>query len=311
METVHQRDRVEARQLLLAMRVSFAFGIAFLLIKGGGAWYTGSVALLGDAAESVVHVFAVGFALFSLHLSLKPADRSHPYGHAKIGFFSSGFEGAMILMAGLFVSMEAIRDMTGDGPRIEAPLVALWLTVGIVLATGGLGWYLLHTARRRRSIVLEANGHHVLTDCYTSLGVLVGLLLTWLSGWAYWDPICALVVAANMLRCGLRLMRRSFNGLMDTADPAMDDQLQESMQRETSSRGVKYHALRHRDLGDSHWVDVHLLFPPGVTLRDAHEVATEIERAVAGSLEVPVQLTTHLESIEDHDRLHGSPVGDG
>lgn len=305
MESVLQRSPAEARQLLLAMRLSLAFGLFFLVVKGAGAWYTGSIALLGDAAESVVHVFAVGFALFSLHLTLKPADGSHPYGHAKIAFFSSGFEGAMILMASLFVGLEAVRDIASGEPRIDAPLVAIWLTVGVVVITGSLGLYLLRLGRRTRSLVLEANGQHVLTDCYTSIAVLVGLLLTWISGWNFWDPICALVVALNMARCGTHLVWRSFKGLMDSADPDITERLEECIGRETRQRGLRFHALRHRDLGDSHWVDVHLLFPPGISLRDAHRIATEVEQAVAGSLGIPLQLTTHLESSEDHDQLHG------
>lgn len=304
MESVLQRSRDEASQLLLAMRISLAVGLAFLVIKASGVWITGSVALLGDAAESVVHVFAVGFALFALHVTLKPADQSHPYGHAKIAFFSSGFEGAMILMASIFVGLEAARDIASGQPRIQSPVIALWITAVVVVTTGVLGLHLLRLGKRTRSIVLEANGKHVLTDCYTSIGVLVGLFLTWLTGWNYWDPVCALLVALNMFCGGINLVWRSFNGLMDRADPSITRQLTASIERETSARGLDFHAMRHRDLGDSHWVDMHLLFPANVSLRDAHRTATEIERAIAASFDHPLQLTTHLESLDDHDMLH-------
>jgi len=291
--------------MMFAMRVSLALGVVMLVFKGAGAWFSESVAVLSDAAESVVHIVAVGFAYFSLKLSFKPADESHPYGHAKIAFFSSGVEGALITAAAVFVGYEALNDFIRE-PRISRPDVGLWFTVVVVVLTGIVGFYLLRVGKKQRSIVLEANGQHVLTDCYTSLGVIVGLVLTWTTGWKYWDPVCASVVGINMSWTGLRLMSRSVHGLMDRVDLELGEKLESILRHETESRDIKFHKLRFRDLGDSLWAEVHLVYPEGISLKDAHLMSTEIEHAVAEACEDEVHLTTHLESVEDHDAVHCS-----
>lgn len=324
MEELTTRSTDDSAKLMFGMRLSLVASFVLLVVKVAAAWWSHSVAVFSDAAESVAHVFAVGFALFSLHLSLKPADETHPYGHAKISFFSSAFEGAMILAAAVFVVYESAVQLAG-GPALQSPELALVLTVVVIVLNGALGGYLVRLGRRRNSIVLEANGHHVLTDCYTSLGVVVGLLLAWTTGWNKWDPVCAIVVSVNMAWTAWRLISRSVHGLMDHADPALRGQIDEVLARETRAAGVTFHALRHRHLGDSLWADVHLVFPSGVLLRDAHRTATRIERAVNDALGPEVFLTTHLESAEDHDVLHATgtaglerpldagadPVGDG
>jgi len=299
------RTSEEHAQLMFAMRISLALGVVMLVFKGAGAWISESVAVLSDAAESVVHIVAVGFAYFSLKLSFKPPDESHPYGHAKIAFFSSGMEGALITAAAMFVGYEALHDFIRE-PRISRPDVGLWFTLVVVVMTGIVGVYLLRVGKKRRSIVLEANGQHVLTDCYTSLGVIVGLVLTWSTGWKYWDPVCASLVGVNMAWTGMSLMSRSVHGLMDRVDLELGERLENILQTETESRDVKFHKLRFRDLGDSLWAEVHLVFPEGMLLKDAHLMATEIERAVANACDDEVHLTTHLESSEDHDAVHCS-----
>ncbi|MCF6310813.1 MAG: cation diffusion facilitator family transporter [Verrucomicrobiales bacterium] len=305
MEGIKSRSQEEHAQLMFAMRISLALGVVMLVFKGAGAWYSESVAVMSDAAESVVHIVAVGFAYFSLKLSFKPADETHPYGHAKIAFFSSGVEGALITAAALFVSFEAVKDLIRE-PRISRPDVGLWFTGVVVVLTGVVGLYLLKTGKKQRSIVLEANGQHVLADCYTSLGVIIGLVLTWVTGWKYWDPICAGAVGLNMAWVGLHLMSRSVHGLMDRVEPKVKLELEQILDKETRLHEMEFHKLRVRDLGDSLWAEVHLLFPEGMLLRDAHALATEIEQAVAEACLGDVHLTTHLESIEDHDAVHSS-----
>lgn len=286
-----------------AMRISLVTGVLMFVIKGGAYLLTGSAAILSDAAESVVHLVAVGFAAYSLRLSQKPADESHLYGHAKIAFFSAGFEGAMIFLAALYIIYASIYKLM-TGLQLSNLGVGTLLTAAATGINGVLGAYLVRTGRREHSLILVANGKHVLTDCWTSGAVLVGLGLTQATGWLPWDPICAVVVAMNILVSGIGLVRSAYAGLMDTADPAVQNQLKEVLDRECHLHGISHHRLRHRNLGNSHWVEVHLLFPAGMSLGQAHRTATSIERAVEAALQPSAHVTTHLECGEDHHTLH-------
>jgi cation diffusion facilitator family transporter len=288
------------------MSWSLVVGVLMLAIKVGAYLLTGSAAILSDAAESVVHVGAVSFAFFSLRLSYKPADADHMYGHAKISFFSAGFEGAMILLAAVYIVYEAVRRFI-VGLELEYVGWGVGLTAAAMLINALLGFYLIRTGRRRGSLILVANGKHVLTDSWTSLGVIVGLVLTLATGWLAWDPIAAIVVATNIAVAGVGLIRQSVGGLMDVAEPAVRGRILESLERETARQGIGFHCMRHRNLGDVHWIDVHLLFPGGTPVREAHRVATEIERRVAAGLGSAAHVTTHLEAIEDHDKIHPDP----
>jgi len=293
----------DQRALSFAMTLSLIIGVMMFAIKVGAYVLTGSAAILSDAAESIVHVAAVTFAFYSLRLSFKPADEGHRYGHAKISFFSAGFEGAMILLAALYIIYESIRKWV-FGLELENLGAGTLLTVLAMLINGGLGAYLIWTGRRRRSLILVANGKHVLTDCWTSLGVIIGLCLALLTGWLPWDPIAAIFVAGNIIYSGIGLMRESVRGLMDVADPEIHRQLVELLERETERHAIHYHNLRHRSLGSLYWVEVHLLFPQTMTIREAHGIATAIEDAVAASLQSRTYVTTHLEAFEDHDHVH-------
>ncbi len=291
------------RALRLAMSLSLGVGFAMLLIKVGAFVLTGSAAILSDAAESIVHVAAVSFAFYSLRLSQKPADLDHLYGHAKIGFFSAGFEGAMIILAALYIIFEAIRGWV-TGLELHNVGLGTALTVLAMLINGALGAFLIWTGKQRDSIILTANGKHVLTDFWTSLGVLIGLCLVLLTGWLPWDPIAAIVVALNILVSGIGLIRQSFGGLMDVADPAYHQQVIELLEREAGRHNIAYHDVRHRSLGDAYWVDVHLLFPESTPVGEAHRIATLIEDAIGPSLSPPAHVTTHLEALEDHHVVH-------
>ncbi len=274
-----------------------------LVLKMGAYSITGSTAILSDAAESVVHVIAVAFAAYSLRLSYKPADENHLYGHAKISFFSAGFEGAMIAMAAIYIIYESVAKWL-QGLELENLGLGTGLTALAAVINGGLGYYLLYTGKKRHSIVLEANGKHVLTDCWTSLGVLVGLGLTLATGWLPWDPICAILVATNILVSGVGLMRKSVSGLMDAADPQTHKKLIDILEKETNSRGILYHNVLHRNVGDVMWIELHLLFPQHTPIREAHRVATDIENVIEDELETKTRVTSHLEAIEDHESVH-------
>jgi len=288
--------------------LSFWIGIVMLAIKSA-AWYlTGSSAILSDAAESVVHVAAVAFVVYSLRLSQKPPDEDHPYGHAKISFFSAGFEGGLISIAGVFIFYQAILQwISGNEPQ-QLGLGSLLTALALVI-NGWLGWHLLRLGKKGGSLILEANGNHVLTDAWTSIGVLVGLGLTWATGWMGFDPICAMLVALNILWSGVRLMWRSASGLMDRADPAVQVAIVARLDAATAKHRVTWHQMRHRHLGDGHWVDFHLVFDDETTVRDAHEIATDFEREVRDEMGPSTIVTTHLEPMEDHERIHGHPPG--
>jgi cation diffusion facilitator family transporter len=279
------------------------------VMKVGAYLLTGSAAILSDAAESVVHVAAVVFAAYSLKLSYKPADESHLYGHAKIAFFSAGFEGAMIILAALYIIYESIHKWL-VGLHLENLGFGTALTAAAAIINGGLGGYLVWLGRRKNSLILIANGKHVLTDCWTSIAVLVGLGLVLITHWLPFDPICGIIMAINILLSGGGLMKSAWSGLMDTADPAVQKQLTEVLDREVAKHGITYHQLRHRNIGDAHWVEVHLLFPQGTSLDNAHRTATAIEEVVETSIEPRAHLTTHLECAASHDELHPHELGD-
>ncbi|MBJ7258305.1 MAG: cation transporter [Chthoniobacterales bacterium] len=282
-----------------AMGMSLAAGILLLVLKAVAWWFTGSTAILSDLGESIAHLAAVSFAAYSLWLSLQPPDADHPYGHAKIGFFSAGFEGAMIVVAAFYIFYEAGKA-AWLGPELSNIPVGLALTSTAALLNGALGWHLVRTGRRRGSIILEANGHHVLTDCWTSLGVLVALGLVQLTAWPYWDPIFAAAAATNILVSGARLVRRSVRGLMDAADPEANRLIESIVTEETAKRGISFHNLRHRNVGDAHLVELHLDFPADALLRDAHRLATEIEDVIESKVHPAAHVTTHLECEGDH-----------
>jgi cation diffusion facilitator family transporter len=272
-----------------------------------GKWYaylmTGSAAILSDAAESVVHVVAVSFASWSLWLSHQPPDRSHPYGHDKVGFFSAGFEGVMIALAALYIIYESVRKWM-TGLHLERLDAGTLIVAAAALVNLALGLFLLWQGKRQRSLILQANGKHVLTDVWTSFGVVVGLVLVLLTGWLPFDPIFAIFVASNILWTGGKLIRQSVGGLMDEADPAIERLVRETLDRETAARDLKYHELRYRNSGTSVWVEVHLLFPTGVPLEEAHAAATAVEEALQDALPVAARVLTHIEPAAAHDVAH-------
>jgi len=292
------------RELRLAMNLSLGFGLLMFVGKTTAWWLTGSAAILSDAAESVVHVAAVAFAAWSLRLNERPADDRYPYGYGKITFFSAGFEGAMIVIAALYILYAAIEKMI-LGPTIEKLGWGTLLTTAAALINGALGAYLLLVGRRRHSLILEANGKHVLTDCWTSAGVIVALGLIWITGWVWWDPIVAIALALNILWSGWQLMRRSLTGLLDAANPEVGAQLEAILAEEGKRHGVSHHQLRHRAVGDVYEVELHLLFPGDVNLAAAHRIATRIEERIEREIQPAAHVITHLEPEETHDRDHG------
>ncbi|HLW86300.1 MAG TPA: cation diffusion facilitator family transporter [Candidatus Sulfotelmatobacter sp.] len=297
------RDPEELRAARFAMRLSLGIGVLMLLGKTTAYLMTGSAAILSDFAESVVHVVAVAFAAFSLRLSTKPAAPNFLYGYERITFFSAGFEGAMIIVAAIWILVAAIEKWMA-GLKLEhlGSGVVLLLAAGILNA--GLGWYLLRVGKRSHSLILEADGKHVLTDSLTSFGVVAGLGLVMLTGWKPFDPLIAIAVAANILWSGGRLAWRSVVGLLDYSDPDAGKQIRCKLDSLCSELGLQYHGVRFRTTGYRQIIEVHLLFPHATPVGEAHRLATALEERLPVELASPAEVVTHLESLEDHEAVH-------
>jgi cation diffusion facilitator family transporter len=306
MEVATVRGAQARHENQYAMRLSLAVGVLMLVGKVSAYLLTGSAAILSDALESVIHVLAVAFAAFSLHLSARPADRRFPYGYERIAFFSAGFEGALIILAAISIIWTAVYKWM-HGLQIERLGTGTLLVLAASVINGVLGWYLIRTGRRTNSIILEANGRHVLTDCWTSVGVVGGLCLVMITDWLPFDPIVAIAVALNIIWSGAHLMYRSVGGLMDYADPGFTARVQAAIEPLCRDLGFVHHGLRVRHTGYRTLVELHLLFPFAVTLGDAHRRATVLERHLAKTLDEEVEVVTHLESLEDHAAVHGAP----
>ena len=299
------RDEQELRAARFAMRLSLAVGVIMLAGKTIAYHMTGSAAILSDFAESVVHVIAVAFAAFSLRMSSKPAAPTFLYGYERISFFSAGFEGAMIVVAAIFILVETIHKWLVGLPLEHLGSGSL-LLLGAGMLNAWLGWYLLRIGKRTHSLILEADGKHVLTDCYTSFGVVAGLGLVMLTGWKPFDPLVAIAIAANILWSGGRLAWRSAVGLLDYSDPATGKQIRENLDQICGELGLDYHGVRYRTTGYRQIIEVHLLFPHATAVGEAHRLATALEERLPAELGKPAEIITHLESLEDHEDVHAT-----
>ncbi|MDX1530610.1 MAG: cation diffusion facilitator family transporter [Rhodothermales bacterium] len=288
-------------QRRIAMAASLGIAVLMLVGKLVAFSLTGSTAILSDALESVIHVVATAIAAFSLWYAAQPPDPAHPYGHGKIAYFSSAFEGALILVAALGIAYAAVEALI-TGPELEQLGLGLLITAGLAAVNAVLGFSLIRIGKRTNAIVLVANGQHVLTDMWTSLGVLVGVGLVWATGVEWLDPVVALLVGLNIVWTAWRLLRRSYEGLMEKADAADSERLIETL-RTAQAAGVLrgWHHLRHRRVNDQVWVEVHLLFEPDLPLHEAHRRATAVETDLRAHFpKDDVLVTSHLEP-ETHE----------
>lgn len=257
--------------------ISLSVGIGMFIAKMGGFLVTGSAAIFSDAAESVVHVLATSMALYSIILSSKPADESHLYGHKNIEFFSAGTEGILIIIAALVIIYTAIVDIV-KGSELKN------LDIGIyVVSTAGiinlfLGTYLVRMGKKTSSLTLVADGKHVLTDSYTSIGVLVGVILVFITGYKILDPLFAIGVALNILVTGYKLVRQSVGGLMKETDLEILKKIADILINNKKDYWIDLHELRYWQSGDQIFLDFHLILPYYFTIQKAHEEEKEIER---------------------------------
>jgi cation diffusion facilitator family transporter len=280
------------------MTLAIAVGGVLMTVKFVAYSLTNSAAILSDALESIINVVASGFALYSIYRSSQPPDATHPYGHGKIEYFSVGFEGALIILAAVAIFYKAV-------PAFFQARVLEELNTGIVLMLGtstvnlAMGLFLVRTGRRTRSVPLEADGKHLLTDVYTSAGVVVGLILVRLTGWNGWDPIAACAVAANILFTGWHLVKTSFGRLMDEADPELLGKIVAILNRHRRVDWIDIHHLRTRHYGDKVHVDFHLVVPRNFSLFEAHTQAKEIENLLLDSLPEVAEVIVHVDPCED------------
>ena len=277
--------------------LSIAASIAIIGLKGTAYWVTGSVGLLSDALESIINLVAACVALVVLGIVARPADEEHPYGHDKAEYFSSGLEGGMILIAALGIAIAAIERMLHPQPLHDLALGLGIATVASVI-NFAVARILFAAARRYDSITLEADAHHLMTDVWTSVGVLVGVGAAGMSGWQWLDPAAALFVAANIVWTGTMLVRRSARGLMDTALPLEERSAIEKILDAYRAEGIAYHALLTRRSGARRFVSAHILVPGAWSVQRGHDLLERIEGEMREALP-NTTVITHLEPIED------------
>ena len=290
------------------MGLSVAASLVTVVMKFLAYHVTGSIGLYSDAVESLANVAAALTALFAVWYAAHPADRGHPYGHRKIEFFSSGVEGGLILVASASIVWSAFHHFRGA----KVP-ESLGLGLGAALVATAINYFvgraLLRAGDQLDSIVLEADGHHLMSDVWTSLAVVAGLVLAKLTGIGWLDPLMALLVGVNIARIGADLMRRSFDGLMDRA---LGDEevrkIRHAIETELQP-GMSYHALRTRRAGEMRFADYHLLVPGATSVTQAHNCEMQIGAAIVAA--VPgIEVTSHIEPIEEPAAYNDSPLLD-
>jgi cation diffusion facilitator family transporter len=258
---------------------------------------TGSIGLLSDALESIVNLVGAFMALTMLSIAARPADEEHSYGHGKAEYFSSGVEGTLILFAAVAIAFSAIQRLLTPKPLEQ---VGLGLTVSVVASLINLAaaLVLLRASKRHQSITLEANARHLLTDVWTSAGVLIGVGAVAITDWERLDPIVALLVACNIVWTGIRIVRESIFGLMDTALPVNERDAVYQALVPYEQEGIRFHAILTRKAGAHRFISLHVLVPGTWTVQQGHDLLERIEADIRNSL-ANVNVITHLESLDD------------
>jgi cation diffusion facilitator family transporter len=277
-----------------AALISLLVGMGMLILKTTAWFITQSSAILSDALESIVHIAATGMAYYSVVLSARPADRSHPYGHGKIEFFSAGVEGGLIIIAAIAIVVEAVRGIV-VGKELLSLDTGMLLTLVAAVVNLGLGVFLIRRGRRTRSLTLEADGRHVLTDSWTSFGVVLGLVLVRTTGLELLDPLVAIAVAANILISGYKLIRVSVGGLMDESDTTSVEKVAAAIDRHRTPFWINVHQLRVLRSGQRHHVDFHVIIPFYWTVERAHDFHDEAEAILQRDVDSSTRVLVHLD----------------
>ncbi len=277
--------------------LSIGAAVSTILLKTGAYWLTQSVGLLSDAIESIVNLSAAFLALFVIRIGIRPPDEQHAYGHEKVEYFSSGAEGGMILIAALSIMIVAIQRLIDPRP-IQSVNIGLIITTVASLVNLAVSIVLTRAGRRFRSIALQADAQHLMTDVWTSAGVIVGVSLVALTGWQVLDPLIAIAVALQIGVTGVGLMRRSTHGLMDAALPESQVQTVLGILKGVLPEETMYHALRTRQSGARSFVSMHLQVPGDWSVQKGHDLAEKVEQEIRKSIPM-VTVFTHIEPRED------------
>lgn len=278
--------------------LSIAAAIVTIALKVWAYFFTGSVGLLSDALESVINLVAAIVALIIIRIAAAPPDEDHEFGHDKAEYFASGIEGTLIFFAAFGIAYTAIPRLFHPQP-LESIGLGLIVSLAATAVNMFVGITLVRVGKQQHSIVLEADGRHLLTDVWTSAGVVGAIVIVSFTGWIILDPIIALVVAINIIWTGFQLIKRSALGLMDTAiAPEICDEIRQILDRYVESQGIDYHALRTRQSGAKKFISVHILVPDEWTVQKGHDLTEEIEMEILRSIP-ETTVFTHLEPLED------------
>lgn len=277
--------------------LSVAAAVATIVLKTWAWQLTGSVGLLSDAMESGVNLVAALGAFWALTLAAKPADRRHHYGHFKAEYFSSGLESVLIVVASLAIIHTGIGRLQEPQP-LEQLGIGLAISLLATALNGLVAWVLLRAAQRFHSITLRADAHHLLTDVWTSTGVVVGIGLVKLTGWTVLDPLIAIAVALNIIVTGWKLFHETASGLLDRSLPDEEQHLLEQLLAARTTDDIRFHALRTRVAGSRRFVSLHVLVPGRWSVQQGHDLCEQLEQDIAAAL-TRTHVLTHLEPIED------------
>jgi cation diffusion facilitator family transporter len=277
--------------------LSIAAAVATIGLKLAAWLFTGSVGLLSDALESLVNLVGGIMALAMLEVASRPADKDHAFGHSKAEYFSSGIEGTLILFAAMAITYAAVQRLMHPRPLEQ---LGLGLAISVVASLINLivALVILAAGKKHDSITLRANAHHLLTDVWTSAGVLVGVVLVALTGWQWLDPVVAILVAGNIVWTGVSIVRASVFGLMDVSLPPLELQKIDQVLGQHKPNGVHFHALLTRQSGAERFISMHVLVPGGWTVQQGHDLLEQIEAEIRSTL-ANATVITHLEAQED------------
>jgi cation diffusion facilitator family transporter len=277
--------------------LAVATALATIALKAGAWLVTGSVGLLADAAESIVNLVAAVVALIALKIAVKPADANHNFGHTKAEYFSAAVEGVMIFIAAISIGIFAVQRLLVPQP-LEAVGVGLAISVVASVLNGAVALLLIRAGRRHHSIALKADGKHLMTDVWTSAGVLAGIVLVWLTGWDWLDPVIAIAVGVNILFAGYALVQESTAGLMDVSLPEEDNERLRAILSSRAGAEVGFHLMRTRVSGTRQFMEFHLLVPDEWSVKQGHDFLEDLSDEIVS--EFPrMTVTGHIEPIND------------